>query len=220
MTERSSRPASTGQHHFTFADHRHMARALHLAARGLYTSAPNPRVGCVLVRDASVVGEGFHQRTGGAHAEIIALTSAGERARGATAYVTLEPCAHTGRTPPCTAALIAAGVHRVIAAMADPNPSVMGQGFAQLNSAGITTQCGLLADAAREMNAGFIARMSRARPFVRIKLAASLDGRTAMANGESQWITGAHARRDVSTGEHRAVRCSLASAPYWPTIHR
>ena len=182
---------------FTIADHRHMARALSLAARGLYTTAPNPRVGCVLVRDARIVGEGFHRRAGEPHAEVVALADAGERANGATAYVTLEPCRHSGRTPPCTGALLGAGVARVIAAMADPNPAVKGRGLAELSAAGVATQCGLLAEQAAALNAGFIARMRGARPFVRLKLASSLDGRTAMASGESQWITGPQARRDV-----------------------
>lgn len=182
---------------FTIADHRHMAHALRLAARGLYTTAPNPRVGCVLVRDGKVVGEGFHRRAGEPHAEAIALHAAGHQASGATAYVTLEPCRHTGRTPPCTNALLNAGVTRVVAAMADPNPCVEGHGLEQLAAAGVTTQCGLLGEHALALNAGFIVRSTRARPFVRVKIAASLDGHTAMASGESQWITGAQARRDV-----------------------
>ena len=178
-------------------DLRWMAHALRLARRGLYTTDPNPRVGCVLVRDDVLVGEGWHQRAGEPHAEIHALRAAGARARGATAYVTLEPCCHQGRTPPCSRALIEAGVARVVAAMEDPNPRVAGQGLAQLQAAGIETAVGVLADAAGALNPGFVQRMRRGRPWVRCKLAMSLDGRTAMASGESQWITGAAARADV-----------------------
>jgi len=174
-----------------------MARALELARLGLYSTAPNPRVGCVLVRAGRVVGEGAHRRAGEPHAEALALAAAGSRARGATAYVTLEPCCHSGRTPPCTGALIRAGVARVVAAMHDPNPRVRGQGRAQLAAAGIDTACGLLGEQAAALNEGFVSRMRRARPFVRVKLAMSLDGRTAMASGESRWITGPAARRDV-----------------------
>jgi diaminohydroxyphosphoribosylaminopyrimidine deaminase/5-amino-6-(5-phosphoribosylamino)uracil reductase len=174
-----------------------MAHALRLAHEGLYTTAPNPRVGCVVVRDAQVVGAGFHRRAGEPHAETLALAAAGASARGATAYVTLEPCRHTGRTPPCTAALIAAGVARVVAAMEDPDPRVAGQGLRELAAAGVATACGLAEQAARALNAGFVSRLSRHRPLVRIKLAMSLDGRTAMAGGESRWITGPAARRDV-----------------------
>jgi len=174
-----------------------MARALQLAARGLYTTDPNPRVGCVLVNQGEVVGEGWHQRAGGPHAEIVALQQAGERARGAVCYVTLEPCSHHGRTPPCTEALIAAGVGEVVAAMQDPNPAVAGSGLAALRAAGITVSSGLMEAQARALNAGFFRRMTEAKPHVRLKLAMSLDGRTAMASGESQWITGAEARRDV-----------------------
>lgn len=174
-----------------------MAHALRLAQRGLYTTAPNPRVGCVVVRDGRVVGEGFHRRAGEAHAEAIALAAAGASADGATVYVTLEPCRHTGRTPPCTAALIAAGVTRVVAAMEDPDPRVAGQGLRDLAAAGVVTACGLAESAARALNAGFISRLRRSRPLVRVKLAMSLDGRTAMAGGESRWITGPAARRDV-----------------------
>ena len=174
-----------------------MNRALHLAARGLYTTDPNPRVGCVLVRDGEVVGEGWHQRAGGPHAEVVALQQAGERASGATCFVTLEPCSHHGRTPPCAKALIKAGVTTVIAAMKDPNPAVSGSGLGQLRDAGIEVRVGLMEQQARELNPGFIRRMSEDRPLVRLKLAMSLDGRTAMASGESRWITGADARRDV-----------------------
>jgi diaminohydroxyphosphoribosylaminopyrimidine deaminase/5-amino-6-(5-phosphoribosylamino)uracil reductase len=174
-----------------------MARALRLAERGLLTTAPNPRVGCVLVRDGAVVGAGWHERTGGPHAEINALQQAGPRAAGATAYVTLEPCCHHGRTPPCTEALLAAGVVRVVAAMEDPNPRVAGMGLAALRDAGIDTAAGLLAAAAECLNAGFVMRMRQGRPWVRCKLAMSLDGRTAMTSGESRWITGEAARSDV-----------------------
>lgn len=174
-----------------------MARALQLAEQGLYTTDPNPRVGCVLVRDREIVGEGFHARAGEPHAERHALAAAGDRARGATAYVTLEPCSHTGRTGPCADALVDAGVARVIAAMEDPNPQVAGNGMARLATAGIDTATGLLESDARALNPGFISRMTRQRPFIRIKIAASVDGRTAMASGESQWITGPAAREDV-----------------------
>ncbi|APZ44498.1 bifunctional diaminohydroxyphosphoribosylaminopyrimidine deaminase/5-amino-6-(5-phosphoribosylamino)uracil reductase RibD [Acidihalobacter ferrooxydans] len=174
-----------------------MARALQLARHGLYTTHPNPRVGCVIVRDGARVGEGWHARAGEPHAEIHALRAAGARARGAVAYVTLEPCSHHGRTPPCSDALIEAGVARVVAAMQDPNPQVAGQGLARLAAAGVETACGLMAREARALNPGFISRMERARPWVRVKSAMSLDGRTAMASGESQWITGEAARADV-----------------------
>jgi diaminohydroxyphosphoribosylaminopyrimidine deaminase/5-amino-6-(5-phosphoribosylamino)uracil reductase len=182
---------------FDASDHRHMARALHLAARGLYTTDPNPRVGCVLVRNGEVVGEGWHVRAGGPHAEIHALEQAGAQARGATAYVTLEPCCHHGRTPPCSTALIEAGVARVIAAMEDPNPLVAGNGLKVLQQAGIETASGLLATQAAQLNPGFVKCMRSGMPWVRCKLAMSLDGRTAMASGESRWITGEAARRDV-----------------------
>jgi diaminohydroxyphosphoribosylaminopyrimidine deaminase/5-amino-6-(5-phosphoribosylamino)uracil reductase len=177
-------------------DYAFMARALRLAARGLYTTTPNPRVGCVIVRDGTIVGEGWHERAGEPHAEVHALRAAGERARGATVYVSLEPCSHHGRTPPCTDALIAARVARVVAAMQDPNPRVAGTGLVQLRAAGVETDAGVLATEARELNIGFVSRMTRGRPWVRMKIAASLDGKTALSNGESQWITGADARRD------------------------
>ncbi len=182
---------------FSGDDASYMARALRLAERGLLTTAPNPRVGCVLVRDGVVVGEGWHERAGLPHAEINALQQAGSQAAGATAYVTLEPCCHQGRTPPCTDALIAAGVTRVVAAMEDPNSQVAGQGLAALQSAGIDVTAGVLADAAEQLNAGFVLRMRQGRPWVRCKLAMSVDGRTAMASGESRWITAAAARADV-----------------------
>lgn len=179
------------------ADRRLMARAIQLAAKGIYTTEPNPRVGCVLACDGEIVGEGWHVRAGEGHAEVNALAQAGERARGATAYVTLEPCSHFGKTPPCADALINAGVSRVVAAMQDPNPQVAGQGLARLRAAGIEVDCGLLESDARDLNPGFIKRMQQGLPWVRLKLAMSLDGRTAMASGESQWITGPQARADV-----------------------
>lgn len=191
------------------ADNEFMARALRLAERGLYSTTPNPRVGCVIVRDGRVVGEGWHARAGEAHAEIHALRAAGAAARGATAYVTLEPCSHHGRTPPCAEALIAAGVTRVVAAMEDPNPQVAGQGMAVLRAVGVATECGLLGDAALELNIGFAARMTRRRPWLRMKLAASLDGKTALLNGASQWITGASARQDGHRWRARA--CAILS---------
>jgi diaminohydroxyphosphoribosylaminopyrimidine deaminase/5-amino-6-(5-phosphoribosylamino)uracil reductase len=174
-----------------------MAKALHLAERGLYTTSPNPRVGCVLVRDDKIVGEGWHQYAGEPHAEVHALRAAGEAARGATVYVTLEPCSHQGRTPPCADALVDAGVTRVVAAMQDPNPQVAGQGLATLRAAGIEVECGLMEVAARDLNIGFFSRMTRGLPWLRSKIAMSLDGRTALNNGLSQWITGSAARQDV-----------------------
>ena len=179
------------------ADHAWMARALQLARKGLYSTHPNPRVGCVIVADGELVGEGWHVRAGEPHAEVHALRQAGERARGATAYVTLEPCSHYGRTPPCAEALVKAGVGRVVAAMQDPNPQVAGNGLALLCSAGIQVASGVLEAEARELNCGFIKRMESGLPYVRAKLAMSLDGRTAMASGESQWITGPAARAEV-----------------------
>ena len=185
-------------------DYRHMARALTLSRRGLTSTDPNPRVGCVLVKDGTLVGEGWHARAGEAHAEVIALDAAGARARGATAYVTLEPCCHYGRTPPCTDALLNAGVIRVVAAMADPNPQVAGRGLDLLRAAGVVVDCGLLEAEARALNPGFIQRMTTGRPWVRVKLAMSLDGRTALASGESQWLTGEAARQDVQRLRARA----------------
>ncbi|OQR26630.1 riboflavin biosynthesis protein RibD [Pseudomonas sp. Bc-h] len=175
----------------------YMARALELARKGVYSTHPNPRVGCVIVRDGEVVGEGWHVRAGEPHAEVHALRQAGERARGATAYVTLEPCSHHGRTPPCAEALVNAGVGRVVAAMQDPNPDVAGRGLLRLMSAGIAVQSGVLEGEARAINKGFLKRMEHGLPYVRVKLAMSLDGRTAMASGESQWITGPEARSAV-----------------------
>jgi len=189
---------------FDAFDHACMARALRLAARGLYTARPNPVVGCVIARDGEVVGEGWHPRAGEPHAEVFALRAAGARARGATAYVTLEPCAHHGRTPPCADALVEAGVARVVAAMRDPFPQVDGAGLARLQAAGIEVAAGLLEAQARELNRGFISRVTRGRPWLRVKLASSLDGRTAMASGESKWITGEAARADVQRWRARS----------------
>ncbi len=192
---------------WTAADHEFMARALQLAARGLNTTTPNPRVGCVLVRNGAVVGEGWHERAGEAHAEVHALRIAGDAARGATAYVTLEPCSHHGRTPPCADALIDAGVGRVVAALRDPNPLVAGEGLARLELAGIEVASGLLENEARELNIGFVSRMTRGRPWLRLKVAASIDGKTALNNGQSQWITGPEARRDAHAW--RARSCAI-----------
>ena len=189
---------------FSAVDHGMMARALQLAERGLWTTSPNPRVGCVLVRDGEIVGEGWHEKAGEPHAEVHALRAAGDKARGAIAYVTLEPCSHHGRTPPCAEALIAAGVSRVVAAMTDPNPLVAGKGLALLQAAGIATASGLLENEARELNIGFVSRMTRGRPWLRLKAAASLDGKTALNNGLSQWITGPDARRDGHAWRARA----------------
>ncbi len=174
-----------------------MAQALRLAERGLFSVRPNPAVGCVIVNDGNVVGKGWHIRAGEPHAEVYALRAAGAQAGGATVYVTLEPCSHHGRTPPCCDALIAAGVARVVVAMQDPNPQVAGRGLARLRNAGIDVSVGLMADSARALNPGFLSRVERNRPFVRVKVAASLDGRTALSNGQSKWITGEAARADV-----------------------
>jgi len=188
---------------FSDADKRHMARALELAALGMYTTTPNPRVGCVLVKDGRAVGEGWHRQAGEPHAEANALAAAGDRANGATAYVSLEPCNHFGRTPPCSEALIHADVARVVAAMRDPNPKGAGGGK-KLEAAGIRFECGLMEEEARELNIGFVSRVTRGRPWVRMKIAASLDGRTALANGQSQWITGSEARKDGHAWRARA----------------
>jgi diaminohydroxyphosphoribosylaminopyrimidine deaminase/5-amino-6-(5-phosphoribosylamino)uracil reductase len=182
---------------FDSFDYRMMARALALAARGRYSAHPNPRVGCVLVQSGEVIAEGWHRLTGEPHAEVLAIRAAGESARGATAYVTLEPCSHHGRTPPCTDALVEAGVARVICAVRDPNPRVAGSGFERLRHARIDVVCGLMQDEAQRLNAGFFARMTTGRPRVTVKVAASLDGRVALPNGASHWITGEPARRDV-----------------------
>ena len=207
---------------FSAADHGFMTRALQLAQRGLYSTTPNPRVGCVIVRDGNVIGEGWHEKAGEPHAEAAALAAivgAGSlcvpgnplrgqaTALGATAYVTLEPCSHFGRTPPCADALIEAGVVRVVAAMPDPNPLVAGRGLTRLAKAGIDVGSGLLAAAAEELNIGFVSRMTRGRPWLRLKVAASLDGKTALNNGVSQWITGADARRDAHAW--RARSCAV-----------
>jgi diaminohydroxyphosphoribosylaminopyrimidine deaminase/5-amino-6-(5-phosphoribosylamino)uracil reductase len=190
---------------FSVDDHRHMSRALQLARNGLYSTAPNPSVGCVIVgRDGAVAGEGYHERAGGPHAEVVALRQAGEAARGGTAYVSLEPCAHFGRTPPCADALREAGLVRVVAAARDPNPRVNGGGLQRLAEAGIAVADGLLEGEARELNRGFVSRMSRGRPWLTLKVGASLDGRTALANGVSQWITGPAARADVQRLRARA----------------
>ncbi len=182
---------------FTSAEHDFMAHAVRLARNGLFTTDPNPRVGCVIVRHGEIVGEGWHERAGEPHAEIHALRDVGAAAEGAGVYVTLEPCGHHGRPPPCAEALLAAGVARVVAALPDPNPRVAGGGLQRLRAAGIDTATGLLAKAAAALNPGFLKRMRDGLPWVRVELAASLDGRTAMASGESRWITGADARRDV-----------------------
>ena len=179
------------------ADHYYMARAIRLARKGLYTTHPNPRVGCVLVKGDRILGEGYHRRAGEPHAERHALAAAGGEARGATAYISLEPCCHHGRTPPCSDALIKAGVRRVVAAMRDPNPRVAGEGLARLAAAGIEVEEGVMRAEAEALNPGFIKRMERGLPYVRCKLATSLDGRTAMASGESKWITSTAAREDV-----------------------
>ena len=207
---------------FSQDDYRFMQRAIELAKRGKYTTSPNPRVGCVLVKNGQIIGEGFHAKAGLGHAEVNALldvsnnaaTNAGKNAKdakeliaGATAYVTLEPCNHYGRTPPCAQGLIDAGVSHVIAAMVDPNPQVSGRGINLLEKAGISTQVGLLENEAKALNVGFIKLMTTGLPFVRCKMAASLDGKTAMANGESQWITSAAARRDVQ--RYRAQSCAV-----------
>ena len=182
---------------FTPQDYQMMSRAIKLAQGGIYTTAPNPNVGCVITRDEQIVGEGFHFRAGEPHAEVHALRMAGKQAQGATAYVTLEPCSHYGRTPPCAQGLIDAKVAKVICAMQDPNPQVSGRGIQMLRDAGIEVLVGLLEDDARALNPAFIKRMQTGMPFVQLKMAASLDGQTALANGQSQWITSAQARQDV-----------------------
>ena len=188
-------------------DTRHMARALQLARRGLNGTSPNPRVGCVLVREGRVIGEGYHARAGEPHAEVVALRAAGPEARGASAFVTLEPCSHHGRTPPCADALLAAGIARVVVAVEDPDPRVSGNGIARLRAAGVPVDTGVLAAESRELNAGFFHRHERGRPWLCCKLAMSLDGRTAMASGESRWITGEAARLDVQ--RLRARSCAV-----------
>lgn len=192
---------------FSALDHQYMQRALHLAARGLYTTTPNPRVGCVIVNQQQIVGEGAHLKAGEPHAEVYALRQAGTLARGATAYVTLEPCSHHGRTPPCADALLQAGVTRVVAAMVDPNPLVAGKGLTYLQAHGIETQHGLMEAQAKALNPGFISRMAQQLPWVRCKIAASLDGKIAMENGHSQWITSEASRLDVQ--HWRAQSCAI-----------
>jgi len=196
----------TGGSSWSANDYQCMAEAIRLARCGVYSTDPNPRVGCLIVKNNTVVGRGYHIRAGEGHAEVNALREAGDEARGATAYVTLEPCSHFGRTPPCAQALIDAGLARVVSAMQDPNPSVAGRGLGMLKAAGISTEVGLLETQSRALNPGFIKRMETGKPFVRVKLAMSLDGRTAMSSGESQWITGAAARSDVQ----RLRACSSA----------
>jgi len=189
---------------FAAKDREFMQRALLLAENGVFGAQPNPMVGCVLVKDGEIVGEGWHARAGEAHAEVNAMLAAGEKAQGATAYVTLEPCSHHGNTPPCCDALIDAGIAEVVVAHEDPNPQVDGQGIARLQKAGVTVRSGLLREDARRLNAGFLSRMQRGRPRVQLKIACSLDGRIAMADGQSQWITGAQARADVQQLRARA----------------
>lgn len=189
---------------FSRFDHECMAAALRLARKGLYTTDPNPRVGCVIAGQGQVAGAGWHQKAGSEHAEIAAIKDAGDSVRGKTAYVTLEPCSYHGRTPPCTDALIEAGITRVVIASTDPNPRVNGGGQRQLKEAGITVETGLLAQEAEELNAGFFSRMKLGRPWVRIKSAISLDGRTALRNGESKWITGEASRKDVQRWRARS----------------
>ncbi len=186
-----------------------MQRALELAWQGRFSTSPNPRVGCVIVQGNQIVGQGFHVKAGEPHAEVHAIRQAGAAARGATAYVTLEPCSHYGRTPPCAEGLLAAGVSRVVAAMQDPNPLVAGKGLAMLAAAGVAVECGLLESEARELNRGFLSRIERGRPFVSLKMAASLDGKTALSDGRSQWITGTTARSDVQI--LRAQSCAVVT---------
>lgn len=194
---------------FSEQDQAFMQLAIELAKQGRFTTTPNPNVGCVLVKNGEIIGKGFHFKAGQPHAEVMALREAGENAKGATAYVTLEPCAHFGRTPPCALGLINAGVSKVIAAMKDPNPQVAGKGLAMLAEAGIETAVGLLEQDAELLNKGFLHRMRTGRPFVQLKLAMSLDGRTAMANGESKWITGEESRSDVQ--QERATSSAILS---------
>lgn len=192
---------------WTADDHQWMQLAIRLAEQGRYTTTPNPRVGCVIVKDGQVIGQGAHLKAGEPHAEVHALRQAGGAAKGATAYVTLEPCSHHGKTPPCAEALVQAGVSKIIAAMDDPNPLVAGRGLAYLQTQGIITESGLLEAQAKALNPGFILRMTEQRPFVRLKTASSLDGKTALHNGESQWITSEAARRDVQ--HWRASSCAI-----------
>ncbi|HEY0562764.1 MAG TPA: bifunctional diaminohydroxyphosphoribosylaminopyrimidine deaminase/5-amino-6-(5-phosphoribosylamino)uracil reductase RibD, partial [Methylophilus sp.] len=192
---------------FNALDHIYMTRALQLAEQGLYSTSPNPRVGCVITLNNQIIGEGAHMKAGEPHAEVFALRQAGALAKGATAYVTLEPCSHHGRTPPCADALVQAGVAKVIIAMQDPNPLVAGKGLMYLQSHGIVTLSGLMTAQAQALNLGFISRMTQLRPFVRCKIAASLDGKTALENNQSQWITSPAARLDVQ--HWRARSCAI-----------
>ena len=195
---------------YSLQDHQYMARAIQLARKGRFTTTPNPNVGCVLVKDGNIIGQGWHQKAGTGHAEVNALQDLSVAASiGATAYVTLEPCSHFGRTPPCALRLIEAKVARVVIAMLDPNPKVAGQGVAKLEAAGIRVDTGLLEVEARRLNPGFLTRMEQKRPFVQLKLASSIDGKTALANGESKWITSGAARADVQ--QHRAEACAIIS---------
>lgn len=194
---------------FSEQDQQFMALAIELAKKGRFTCTPNPAVGCVLVKDGKIVGQGYHAKAGEGHAEVMAMREAGENAKGATAYVTLEPCSHYGRTPPCAKGLIEAGVVRVVAAMQDPNPQVAGRGLKMLADAGISTSVGLLEKEAEQLNRGFLKRMRTGLPYVQLKMAMSIDGRTAMANGESQWITGELARQDVQ--QYRAMASAILS---------
>ncbi|WP_249962623.1 bifunctional diaminohydroxyphosphoribosylaminopyrimidine deaminase/5-amino-6-(5-phosphoribosylamino)uracil reductase RibD [Histophilus somni] len=196
---------------FSAQDEYFMQIALDLAKKGIFTTTPNPAVGCVLVKNGEIVGRGFHFKAGQPHAEVMALRDAGDRAKGATAYVTLEPCSHFGRTPPCAQGLIEAGIRNVIVAMKDPNPQVAGKGLAMLQAAGIESAVGLLQEKAELLNKGFLTRMRTQKPFVILKMAISLDGRTAMANGESKWISGEQARQDVQQ-ERAKVSAILSTA--------
>jgi len=203
--------ATMSSNKFSATDHAMMARALRLAERGAYTTKPNPLVGCVIAHGGEIVGEGFHQRAGEPHAEVFALREAGDRARGATAYVTLEPCSHSGRTPPCAQTLIEAGVARVVAACGDPFEKVAGKGFDALRAAGVTVEIGLMEAQARAINRGFFSRIERGRPWVRVKLAMSLDGHTALASGESRWISSEASRLDVQRWRARCGALLTAS---------
>ncbi|SJL82231.1 bifunctional diaminohydroxyphosphoribosylaminopyrimidine deaminase/5-amino-6-(5-phosphoribosylamino)uracil reductase RibD [Vibrio palustris] len=194
---------------FTSYDFQMMSRAISLAKRGIYTTSPNPNVGCVIAHGDTIVGEGYHAKAGEPHAEVHALRMAGEQAKGATAYVTLEPCSHYGRTPPCAEGLIKAGIRRVVCAMKDPNPQVAGRGITMLSHAGVEVAVGLLEAESRALNPAFLKRMETGRPLVQLKLAASLDGQTALANGASQWITSQQARQDVQ--HYRAQACAILS---------
>jgi diaminohydroxyphosphoribosylaminopyrimidine deaminase / 5-amino-6-(5-phosphoribosylamino)uracil reductase len=195
---------TTDRASFSADDHAMMARALRLAERGAFTTKPNPMVGCVLARDGVVVGEAWHQRAGGPHAEVLALQSAGDAARGATAYVTLEPCSHVGRTGPCADALVAAGVTRVVAAMRDPNPLVDGAGFERLRAGGVAVEFGLMEALALQLNRAWLSRIQRGRPWLRVKLAISIDGRSALRSGDSKWISGEASRHDVQRWRARS----------------